>query len=118
MAQHVLPRPLVELDLRDELGLHEQRALARLTRAGERARRTAQRREQPLELVQFARAEARADLAREAQLGPLARVVVVAHEERADPALPAAFAWQPATDHELLPARVLDLEPCAAAPAR
>src|SRR6188768_1895129 len=39
-----------------------------------------------------------------------------AHEERADRALPVAFAWSPTTDHNRLDEQVLDLDPLARPP--
>src|SRR6266853_559252 len=112
-AQLARPRPLDELDLRDELRLDEMGFTRRLAN-GERALALREGFHRALQLLEHRVGEPGPHLAR---IGELARVVV-ADEER--PRLPISFALalDPAADHELLAVVVLDLHPDPGAPAR
>ncbi len=112
MAQAAGGRPLAELDLGDQLRRDEQRAARRALAGFERRVLALQRREQLAELVELGVGEAGADAPGVAEL---AVGVIDADEQRADPLAPAPLAGQPAADHELLAAEVLDLQPAAVA---
>src|SRR6185295_11497579 len=84
------PGPLAELDLADELRLHEDRLLGWLT-ALEGGRRAAQRLELSAELPKRLLAETGADPAGVMQPRPLVAVLVVADENGADRALAPAL---------------------------
>src|SRR5215208_2281987 len=115
MPQHPVARPRRELDLADQVGLHELGSLRRPRLALEGRAGALALREQPAEPVELLVVEAGADATRVAQR---ALVVVVADEDRADPVAPPALAREPAADHELLAGEVLDLDPARAAAAR
>ena len=114
MAERAGGGPLGELDLGDQLRLGEDGALLRLA-ALEGADLAAQRLEALGEQPQHVLGEAGPDLAGEAQVAIVALPLPVADQQRADPAAAATLTGQPAADHDLLAAHVLDLEPVAAA---
>src|SRR3954470_15979382 len=114
MAQHARRRPAGELDLRDELGVGEDRVGDRL--AGRERRLTARDALQPLsQLGAVGVAVAHPDLADVAQTTML---VAMPDEQGAQAVRATHVALEPAADHELLALRVLDLRPRAAATAR
>src|SRR4051794_31429392 len=71
VAEHPLRRPLGELELGNQFGLDEDRALWRLDRAAERARLALERLEPLGEVAEGGLCEARPDLAGVAQLAAL-----------------------------------------------
>ena len=71
----------------------------------------------PARRSQLGLREAAADPAGVAQPPPSVVVLVVADQDGADRLRPAPLPGQPAADHELLAADVLDLQPGAAAPS-
>src|SRR5437899_3535254 len=106
------PGPFHELELTDQPGLDEVRALGRLA-AIEWARLALHGFHELHQLVEHRVRKSSADLARVHELP----VVVVADQQRARQAAALAFAFQPTGDHELLAHVVLDLDPRATAPA-
>src|SRR6185369_16280227 len=114
VAQPPVSRPLAELDLRDEPRLDEVRPSRRLA-SGERRSSARERREQLAQAIQLRFIEAGADLAGVLQLAAVR--VMDAQLERAETVLARSSALGPAPDHELLAARVLDLQPGAVAAA-
>src|SRR5829696_9382255 len=102
MAQRARGRPLAVVDGRHELGLDEAR-LARRLAARERARGPRAGGEQPAEPRQLGLVEPGADAPRVAQLA----VLVVADEQRSEPAGAVPRAGQPAADDHVGPPEVL-----------
>ena len=112
-AHHPIPGPLGELDLGDQLRRNKAGVTRQLRHRRERRRVGPQRLEAGGELVERRLREAGADAPREPQFTRFE----VAHQQRADPLLAPPLARQPAADHELLAAGVLELQPGAVARA-
>ena len=116
-AHHAVTGPFAELDLGDQLGADVDGVARQLGRRVKGRRVGAQGLQPCGEVVEGPLGEPGADPARVPQRAGGGWVRVDAHEQRADPVRAPALAGQPAADHQLLAADVLELDPRPRAPS-